>query len=151
MGIIKTEEVDNSKEIGAMDDIFRMARSIFAIPFKALICLVLISVLLQPLNNDYNYHDAQKESNIVDVDKTPNVDFKTKDVLYPYINDPDLFVKMEVKIRGTVNSIDAKYEVDEKVAIRNNIIEATEVIQEKAVKAKEIKTKRVDDKNAKQA
>ena len=63
------------------------------------------------------------------------------DYLDPYIYNSGL-VKMEVKIKVTVNSIDAKNEVDEGIAIKNNI-ETTEVIHEEAVKAEENKTKRV--------
>ena len=125
--IIKTEEVDNRKEIGTIDHIFRMVKNLFAISLKALICLVLISVLLQPFKNDFNCHDAQKESNTVNVDETPIMDFKTKDVLDPYIHNPGL-VKMEVKIKVTVNSIDAKYEVDVKIVIKNNIETTREIM-----------------------
>ena len=50
---------------------------------------------------------------------------------------------------GTVNSIDAKDEVDEKVAIRNNIIEATKNIQGKAAKTEENKTKKENEEDVK--
>ena len=94
--IVKTEEVDRRKEIGAINHILMTSRNLLEILLKILLFLVPISVLLQPLSNKYICREALKEANSVNVDEPPNFYYKSKDVLDPNIYNSGL-LKMEVK------------------------------------------------------